>query len=317
MDIGKQCSATALEIAKGLAMSDDPSFFQVKLQIEDAGADGGRLDLFGSDGPEGLRAVAERQVSMAMVNPSAMLTLAYRGTGPFDAPLPIRAVAVVPSYDLFVFAVSADTDLKSLDDVRERRYPLKISLRGQRNHSLHPILDCVLTAAGLSLKDIEQWGGSVYYQPGFNSPNRMQMVRDGEIDTIFDEAVYIWLEDAQKIGMRPLPLGANTVRALQALGFRRNVIDKATYPLLAHDVETIDFSGFAVFVHADAPDELVVRICASLDARRAEIPWEGFGPLPISHMYRDTPDGPLDVPLHPAAERYWIALSERTEANAK
>ena len=316
MNIGKQCSATALEIAKGLALSDDPRFLQVKLQIQDAGADGGPLDLFGSDGPEGLRAVAERQVSMAIVNPSAMLTLAYRGTGPFDAPLPLRAVAVVPSYDLFVFAVSADTDLDSLDDVRERRYPLKISVRGQRNHSLHPILGCVLAAAGLSLKAIEDWGGSVYYQPGFNSPQRIQMVRDGEINTIFDEAVYTWLEDAQKIGMRPLPLGARTVRELQTLGFRRNVIDKATYPLLAHDVETIDFSGFAVFVHADAPDEIVTRICASLDARRAEIPWEGFGPLPISHMCRDTPDGPLDVPLHPAAERYWNRLHQSKETSA-
>jgi hypothetical protein len=305
----KECATTALEIAKGLALGDDNRFWQVKLQIQNAGAEGGALDLFGSDGPEGLYAVAEKQVAMAIVNPSAMLTLAYRGTGPFTAPLPLRAIAVVPSYDLFVFAVTGDTDLNSLEEVRERRYPLRMSLRGQRNHSLHPILDCVLGAAGFSLKDVVDWGGSVHYEPGFNSPGRRAMARDGRINTIFDEAVYHWFETAQQDGMRALPLGATAMRTLEQLGFRRNIIDKETYPLLEADVETIDFSGFAVFVHADAPDELVTRICAGLDVRRAEIPWEGFGPLPISHMYRDTPDGPLDVPLHPAAARYWAAHS--------
>lgn len=307
MESGKQYAATALEIAKGLALGNDNRFWQVKLQIAGAGAGGGPLDLFGSDGPEGLYAVAEKQVAMAIVNPSAMLTLAYRGTGPFHDPLPLRAIAVVPSYDVFVFAVTRDTDVNDLEDVRKRRYPLRMSLRGQRNHSLHPILDCVLAAAGFSLRDVTAWGGSVHYEPGFNSPQRFEMARNGRINTIFDEAVYHWLEDAQRLGMRALPLGRNTVDALVRLGFRRNVIDKATYPMLEADVETIDFSGFAVFVHAEAPDELVSRICAGLDARRAEIPWEGFGPLPISYMWHDTPDGPLDVPLHPAAERYWKA----------
>jgi hypothetical protein len=60
-------------------------------------------------------------------------------------------------------------------------------------------------------------------------------------------------------------------------------------------------------VRDDAPDELVTAICAGLDLRRDRIPHEGHSPLPIAHMCRDTPDGPLNVPLHPAAERYWHA----------
>ena len=35
------------------------------------------------------------------------------------------------------------------------------------------------------------------------------------------------------------------------------------------------------------------------------IPWEGVGPLPLDRMSVDTREGPLDVPLHPAAEAYW------------
>jgi TRAP-type uncharacterized transport system substrate-binding protein len=309
----KRRAMLALDIAKGLALGNDRRFWQVKLEIEGVSSDGSPLVLFGSDNPEGIQAVLERQVAMALVNPSVMLTLAYRGTGPFSEPLPVRAIAVNPSYDLFAFVVTADTGLTSLEDVREKQYPLRISLRGQRNHSLHPILDCVLDAAGFSLDDVVRWGGSIHYEPGFDnpeksgfdSPARIEMAKDGTINAIFDEAVCKWLDDALKIGMRALPLGNATIRNLERLGFRPNVLDKATYPLLAEDVATIDFSGFAIFVHAGAPDDLVTSICAGLDLRRERIPWEGSGPLPIADMCRDTADGPLDVPLHPAAERYW------------
>jgi TRAP-type uncharacterized transport system substrate-binding protein len=309
----KRRAGVALEIAKGLALSNDRRFWQAKLDVAGVAANGSTLSLFASDNPEGIDAVVEGRAAMALVNPSVMLTLAYRGTGPFHKPQPVRAIAVMPSYDLFAFVVTADTGLTSLEDARAKKFPLQISLRGQRSHSIHTVLDCVLAAAGFSVKELESWGGGIHYEPGFDSavksgfdsPARLEMAKSGEINAIFDEAVCRWLDPALEIGMRVLPLGASTVKKLEQQGFRPNIVDKATYPLLEADVETIDFSGFAIFVHADAPDNLVTAMCAGLDLRRESIPWEGVGPLPISHMCRDTPDGPLDVPLHPAAERYW------------
>ncbi len=317
----KQRAATALEIAKGLALSNDRRFWQVKLEIAGAAGDGKALALFASDNPEGIDDVVEGRAAMALINPSVVLTLAYRGTGPFGTPQPVRAIAVNPSYDLFAFVVTADTGLTSLEDARDKRFPLRISLRGQRSHSIHSVLDCVLAAAGFSVKELENWGGSIHYETGFDSPTksgfdspaRLEMAKDGTINAIFDEAICRWLDPALEMGMKALPLGAATVRNLEKIGFRRSVLDKATYPLLAGDVETIDFSGFAIFVRADAPDALVTSICAGLDLRRADIPWEGAGPLPIADMCRDTPDGPLDVPLHPAAERYWHERGYTTE----
>lgn len=312
----KARAVAALEIAKGLVLSEDRRFWQITLDVTGVAANGGPLALFASDNPEGIESVVAGEASMALVNPSVMLTLAYRGTGPFRQPLPVRAIAVMPSYDLFAFVVTADTGLTSLEDVRARRFPLHISLRGQRSHSIHTVLDCALAAAGFSVDELRGWGGSIHYEPGFDapgksgfdSPARLEMAKSGEINAIFDEAIVRWLEPALAMGMRALPLGASTVRNLEKMGFRANVLEKAVYPRLEHDVETIDFSGFAVFVRADAPDALVTSICAGLDRHRADIPWEGSGPLPISDMVRDTPDGPLDVPLHPAAERYWSEL---------
>jgi hypothetical protein len=46
-------------------------------------------------------------------------------------------------------------------------------------------------------------------------------------------------------------------------------------------------------------------MCAGLDARKHNIPWEGEGPLPVERMAREAPDTPQDIPLHAAAEKYW------------
>jgi TRAP-type uncharacterized transport system substrate-binding protein len=42
-----------------------------------------------------------------------------------------------------------------------------------------------------------------------------------------------------------------------------------------------------------------------LEARKDSIGWQEPGPLPLELMCRDTPDAPLVIPLHPAAERFW------------
>jgi len=38
---------------------------------------------------------------------------------------------------------------------------------------------------------------------------------------------------------------------------------------------------------------------------RNRIPWAEEAPLPLAQMVRDTPEGHLEVPLHPAAEKFW------------
>jgi TRAP-type uncharacterized transport system substrate-binding protein len=76
---------------------------------------------------------------------------------------------------------------------------------------------------------------------------------------------------------------------------------------LVNDLPTLDFSGFAVYTHADVPDAVITAICAALEARKEIIGWQEPGPLPLDRMCRDTEDGPLVIPLHPAAENFWRA----------
>ena len=164
----------------------------------------------------------------------------------------------------------------------------------------------VLSAAGFSLDDIVEWGGEVRYDTGLaRVPHRLGAVERGEIHAIFDEAVGIWVDRGLELGMRFLPLEELLLQRLEGLGFRRALLTKAQFPKLPGDVPALDFSGFTVFTHADTPDEVITAFCSALEARRDRIPLQREDSLPLEQMARDTPEAPLDVPLHPAAQRFW------------
>jgi len=234
------------------------------------------------------------------------LALAYRGTGPYTKPLPLSVVTVIPSEDQMAFAVSERTGVTSLEEIRERRVPLRVSLRKQPGHSTHFYIKHILDAAGFSLDDIKSWGGEVRYDAAIpQASERLGAIERGEVDAVFDEAINRWIYKALDHGIRPLSLEGPLLARLEEMGFRRGVIPKADYPKLSADVVSLDFSGWAVFTRADAPDDFITAFCRALEARKDRIAWQGEGPLPLESMCRNTPDTPLVIPLHPAAERFW------------
>ena len=163
--------------------------------------------MIASDGPAALESVARGEMQLAISNPAMYLALAVRGTGPYKAPIPLRAITIIPSPDQLAFAVTEKTGVKSLHEIRERRMPLRVSVRGQRDHALHPITDEVLKAVGFTLDDIVSWGGQVRYDDGLPiKSNRFGAMQRGEVDMIVDEAVRGWANQALDAGMRMLPL---------------------------------------------------------------------------------------------------------------
>ena len=60
---------------------------------------------FGSDGFRELQAVGRGKLTVGWINPSVAATMAFRGKGLFSKRLPIRTIAVFPSYDVMAFAV--------------------------------------------------------------------------------------------------------------------------------------------------------------------------------------------------------------------
>jgi hypothetical protein len=87
---------------------------QARLNFLQQGSSTPELCLFGSNAPSAIPEVARGEVQLAIVNPSTILTLAYRGTGPFKEALPVRTITVLPSHDQFLFALAERTGLTSL-----------------------------------------------------------------------------------------------------------------------------------------------------------------------------------------------------------
>ena len=145
-------------------------------------------------------------VDLAFVNPSALLTQAYRGVGLFRTPLPVRIVAVYPSWDRFVFMVHPRTGIRSLAEIKAKRYPLRVSVREDPTHSTLVLIEQAFALHGFALKDIESWGGGLVTCGGPSDVRRLAPLARGEIDAIFDEGIKVWLDEALAAGLAPIAL---------------------------------------------------------------------------------------------------------------
>ena len=299
-------SRLMLEVASALVNRRDWPLLQARISLREQGSEDWPLNLFGSDSPATIHEVAAGKVQFAMINPGMILKLAALGSAPFSEAILLRIIAVLPALDQMVFAVKKETGLQSITDIRDHKFPLKLSLRGQPDHSLQVIINHVCAAAGFTLDDIVSWGGEVRFDAGMPyGQNRIGAVHRGEIDAIFDEGASAWGNMALELGMTFLSLPEAILQNLEAVGLRRGVIEKKSFPKLSADVPTLDFSGWPIYTLASTPDALVRDFCRALEESKALIPWARAEPLPLAQMVRDTAEGHLEVPLHAAAAAYW------------
>jgi TRAP-type uncharacterized transport system substrate-binding protein len=248
-------------------------------------------------------AVAKGSLEMAFVNPSALLTQAYRGVGLFKAPLPLRVVGVWPTLDWFVFSVKKSLGFRTLADIKKARYPLQVSVKEDVTHSTRVLTEQVLALYGFSLADIESWGGKLHMSGSPSDKRRMEPMRAGTLEAIFDEAPVIWFDEALQCDLVPLEIEPEIFAELDALGWRRGIVPKTRYPRLAADIAAIDYSGWPLYASAALDADTVYKVCAGFAMRADEFPWEDSF-TEVSQVWRDTEATPLDVPLHPGAERF-------------
>ena len=249
--------------------------------------------------------VAKGGVEAAFVNPSALLTQAYRGVGLFKEPLPLRIIASYPSWDRFVFAVHPHSGIRSLADIKAKKSPLRVSVREDPTHSTLVLIEQAFALHGFKLTDIEAWGGRLITSGGpGDERRRLQPMAQGEIDAVFDEGIKVWLDEALAAGLVPLPLDAGEFDAMGKLGWRKVVLPKARFGGLAADIDTLDFSGWPIYCNASLPDQVAYDICAAIAAREIEIPYEKGTNGNAIQTVTETDMTPMDVPLHPGSERW-------------
>jgi TRAP-type uncharacterized transport system substrate-binding protein len=259
---------------------------------------------FGTGSPDLAFAVARHDLDVAAINPSAFLSMAYRGTGPFSQALPLRALAVMPSWDRMAFAVAERTGIESIGDIKARKAPLKISLRGNLSHATRFLIDEVFDAFGFTLRDVESWGGGFQYVDTPSAQERLDGIHDGSLDAVFDEGIKGWGPIAQQNGMRLLPVEDAALDRLNTLGWPVGPLPADRFP--GAEGQHPSFSGWPIFGHADMKDDAAYGIARALDGARTRIAFDSEHPVSLEDLCRDNDTTALDVPLHPGAERYYV-----------
>jgi len=250
--------------------------------------------------------VVAGNLDMAFVNPSALLTQAYRGVGLFDAPLPLRIVASYPSWDQFAIVAHERTGLKTVQDIKDSKYPLKISVREDPTHSTLVLIDQIFAVYGFSLDDLVSWGGELVLTGGpGNEERRLRPMREGALDALADEGLVAWFNEALGHGYAPLDFSEACFEAMGGLGWRRvNVPARKAYANLARDYACFNFGGWPIYTRESMPDDAVYNVCAAIFARQDEIPWETRSWSGIAQPFTENDATPMDVPLHPGTERW-------------
>jgi TRAP-type uncharacterized transport system substrate-binding protein len=255
-------------------------------------------------------AVAEGKISLAWVNPSALLTMAYRGKGPFGKRLPLRTIAVFPSYDVIGLAVHKSTGIASLSQIKKERVPLRLStsqvtknpLRG--NATMFTV-SAIMRAAGFTLADIRKWGGKIHSVARPSDPARRATIASGTVNAIFDEGIKSWGQTAVDNGFRYLPLEGTVLKRMVGMGYRPTVMPKSLFQGMSEDVRTVDFSGWPMIVRADMADDVAYALCEAIERRKELIPTDNYKPLDIAQLCANDEEAPYDVPLHSGAERFY------------
>lgn len=249
-------------------------------------------------------AVVRGEVDLAAINPSAYLTMAYRGTGLFREPLPVRVIAVMPTWDRMFFAVSERTGLSSLADIAAHKYPLRVSIRRSQTHGTRFIIDELFAVHGFSLRDLEAWGGSFHYVDAPNDPARLEAIRDGTIEAVFDEGVKGWGYVALDHGMKFLDLEQRARDRLRELGWPIGPT-RSHFPAHREEIMAVSFGGWPLFTRESLPEQVAYQMCRALDAGIERIVFDLETPIQLSDLCVGTDAAPRDVPLHPGAERYY------------
>jgi TRAP-type uncharacterized transport system substrate-binding protein len=312
-----------LETSSFMMSEPDWPYRQTTVELRSQGDEDGLFRLFGANHPDSVRRVFERQLDIAILNPSVVLSMGHRGVGLFSEPMEVALVAVIPHFDQLGFAVSKASGLTSLDDIREKRFPLRLSVRGSLDLSTTQLVELVLQAHGFGYADILAWGGSVSYDQPMPMPgdeSRLGRAARGEIDAIFEEGVMLWANGVEDAGLRFLDLEETRLAELERLGFQRGTIERSRYGRLPADVATVDFSGWPIYTRRDASDLLIRKFCEGMEARKSSIP-SHIGPLqqpnlPLERMVIESAETPLNVPFHPAAREVWTRLGYLQETES-
>lgn len=254
-------------------------------------------------GLNGAKLVANGKLDLVWLNPSIIPSMAVRGIGPFRRKHPLRALAVFPSWDRLVIAVSPRLGVRTMEELIVKKPKMNVSIAV--NDCVDFAIKALLKSHGISQKDFVDWGGTVDEVVRPSNPHRREGIVSGELDMVIDEGMDSWGDVAVEHGMIFLPFAEKVLKKMEHYGFQRAQLEGGRLGGIKEPTTVLDFSGWPIIVHEKFPDDLAYHIVGVLDRIRNEIPFDAAETPSMNSLCTNTEAGPLDFPLHPGAERYY------------
>ncbi len=233
-----------------------------------------------------------------------MYPLALKGEAPFKNKY--DNVAAIMKHGYYSYAqllVTEDSGIKSFEDIKTKKIPLKIATTSRAGASYWMGV-WLLEEYGISTDTLKSWGGDVVHG---SMNDHVNWFRDGQVNA--------WAGGGHLPSNAPLQISQFTkVRLLNVdkshldnltariLGAQARTIPAGTYPKMANgsqDVHTFSDPG-GIIVRKDMPEDVVYRITKALVENEKTIR-EGAGMEEFDPKTAWQNIGPL----HPGAAKYF------------
>ena len=244
-----------------------------------------------------LALVSSGKVQLGIAH-AQMALRAEQGLTPFTKPLTnIRAIALIDPQAAVQILATQSSNIKSLEKAAEEKRPLRVSLN-QKGTLMAITGEAVLAAYGLSVEDIERWGGRVTYGP-YNAG--LDQMKNNQSDLIINMLSFPSsqiVNASRDVDLQLLGLSNDKVEALDAeLGTQPIKIPAKTYDFQTKAIQTIT-GNVIVFASTDMSDDEAADLVRAL--------LNNFKFLQSAHatLARLSPKALTDtapIPLHPGA----------------
>jgi uncharacterized protein len=227
----------------------------------------------------------------------------------------LRGIASLFRPSWMAIAIRRELGINSLDELRQRKHPVGVLAGGTERGGE---LDVILGHYGMSMADIESWGGQHYRWSG-----RMEgpWVRQGLVDLMIGN-IYTgytphgryWYEATILQDMQFLDFGEDVLQKLVAeFGYGRGRVPHGIFPGVDRDIDSVTQPDMTIYSRKELDPELATLVARELDDR-SDLFAEARSPL----YYDRRKVGASDfLPFHPAVQAYYQSKGYPIRAPAR
>ncbi len=218
--------------------------------------------------------VASQKVDFGIMH-DAEAKIAAKGTDPYKAPVTnLRAMAVMYNFGAFQPMVTKDFadkyGISSYEDLKSKKPPVRLIINKRGIIAHNQALE-VLAAYGITLNDIESWGGSVQYS---GSKGIVELMKNRQGDMVMNNLFVGHSSIRDMLNSMPMVMmpvsQAVRDKVSGAMGTGQMVIPGKAYDILSDDYPTLALTAMLV-VNSDTSTDEVYKVTKALINNIGEI----------------------------------------------